>query len=283
MNRPLARLALSLVLAIMLVPTAWSDEPPASISRRELDSRIDEAAYRAVVAGLPLYDQRDFAGCYRLFQGTLISVDSMLEDRPEIRKVIEKGLKDAEGAKSDAQKAIELRRTLDVVLAGIRGAVPLTTSAPAPAPAPEPRPAPAPAPAPAPIQAARPLWDRLGGEPVVRSLVRDLVAQSAKDRSVDLTRGGKVKLDAPARTRLESHLVEWISAQGGGPIKYKGRDLRSAHAGMGIGDDQLDAMLADLGESLKQNGVAPRDGDELLALFRKARKEIVEKPRASAE
>jgi hypothetical protein len=137
MNRP--RLIVACLLVLSLVPTAWADDAP--ISRREIDSRIDEAVYRAILAGLPLYSERDFKGCYRLYQGTLLGVDPLLAHRPELRQTIEKGLKEAENATSDSQKAIELRKTLDAVLAGVRSAQPLSTPAPAPAPDPSTKPA----------------------------------------------------------------------------------------------------------------------------------------------
>jgi hypothetical protein len=126
-------------MALSLVPSVRADNPP--ISRRELDSRIDEAVYRAIVTGLPLYTDRDFKGCYRLFQGTLIGVDPLLAHRPELRQTIEKGLRDAENVRADAQKAVELRKTLDAVLAGVRGALPLSTPAPTPTPSPSTKPA----------------------------------------------------------------------------------------------------------------------------------------------
>jgi hypothetical protein len=122
------------LLVLSLIPAAYADDAP--ISRREIDSRIDEAVYRTIVTGLPLYNERDFKGCYRLYQGTLLGVDPLLVHHPELRQTIEKGLKEAENTASEAQKAVELRKTLDTVLAGVRAAIPLSTPAPATTPAP---------------------------------------------------------------------------------------------------------------------------------------------------
>jgi hypothetical protein len=134
-SRPIA----ACLLVLSLVPAAYADDAP--ISRREIDSRIDEAVYRTIVTGLPLYNERDFKSCYRLYQGTLLGVDPLLAHHPELRQTIEKGLKEAENAASEAQKAVELRKTLDAVLAGVRAAIPLSTPAPPATPAPTSKPA----------------------------------------------------------------------------------------------------------------------------------------------
>ena len=57
-------------------------------------------------------------------------------------------------------------------------------------------------------------------------------------------RNGAVKLDADGVKRLEMHLVELVSATTGGPLKYEGRDMKRAHAGMMITDAEFDALAA---------------------------------------
>jgi hypothetical protein len=187
MNRP--RLALACSLVLSLAPATRSDD--AAISRRELDWRMDQVVYNAIVAGIPFYNQCDFAGLYRLYQGALISVEPVLSHHPELRQAMEKGLRDAEGARDDSQKAIEQRRVLDEVLAGVRGMVP----PPAPAPATKPPSAPAPAPA----LTSIPLWALLGVEPVVRDLVYDFVSLAGADPDVDLQIQARRRGPGPVR------------------------------------------------------------------------------------
>jgi hypothetical protein len=130
MNRP--RFAIASLLILALAPAARSDEP--TLSMKELDWRIDQAVYHAIVAGVPLYEQREFTACYRLYQGALIAVEPFLAHRAELRETVTKGLKEAPAARTDAARAIELRKVLDAVLAGVRNPPP----APAPAAPPSP-------------------------------------------------------------------------------------------------------------------------------------------------
>src|SRR5205823_3339376 len=113
-----------------------------------------------------------------------------------------------------------------------------------PPPPPPPRPPAPPAP-PRPTtgmtkkEAAKSLWDRLGGEPAVKAVVHDFVGRAATDPKVDFFRGGKYTLDAAGVANLEKLLVEFISSATGGPLKYTGRPMKPLHKGMGITEAQF--------------------------------------------
>jgi hemoglobin len=110
----------------------------------------------------------------------------------------------------------------------------------------------------------------------VRAAVVDLMARAAKNPKVNFTRDGKYKPDAAALADLEQRLVELVSAVSGGPLKYKGKDMKTAHAGMGITDAEFDALAADLAAVLKKRKVAQKDADELLGIIGTTRPDIVE-------
>lgn len=129
---------------------------------------------------------------------------------------------------------------------------------------------------PMPAKDAKPLWDRLGGEPAVKAVVHDFVAKAASDPKVDFSRGGKFKLDDAAVANLEKLLVELISATTGGPLKYSGRDMKESHKGMGITDEQFGALGADLVEVLKEYKVPQKEIDELMGIIVTTKKDIVE-------
>ena len=243
-------MATALVLAL-LATTGRSDE--GSPSTRELDSRIDRAIYQTVNLGAVIFNQGDHAGCYRLYQGALLSLEPMLAHRAGVRQDVAKGLRDVDALPSYTQRAIELRRVLDNVLTAVR-------SGPAQG-----------------AMAARPLWDRLGGEAAVKAVVHDFVVLAAADPKVDFFRGGKYTLDAEGVANLERRLVELISAVSGGPLKYEGRDMKSLHEGMGITGAQFDAIAADLVSVLNRYQVPKKEADELVALIATTRKDIVER------
>lgn len=58
-------------------------------------------------------------------------------------------------------------------------------------------------------------------------------------------------------SRLKSHQRAFLLRALGGPSLYSGRDMQTAHAGLGISDDQFTRTLAHLVASLREVGVAP--------------------------
>jgi hemoglobin len=239
---------------LALGATCVAADAALSLSPRDLDVRIDQSIVRTINIGAPIFNQGDHAGCYRLYQGALLMMEPMLQHRAELRQVVGAGLRDAEVLPTAAQRATELRRILDRVLAAVR--TPLASSPPQPPP--------------------QSLWVRLGGEPAVRAVVHDFVALAASDPQVDLTRGGRYPLDAAGIASLERRLVELVSAASGGPLKYQGRPMREAHRGMGITAAQFDALAGDLAVVLTKYNVPPKEAGELLAIVASTRKDIVE-------
>ena len=65
-------------------------------------------------------DQGDYVGCYRLFQGSLLSVRPFLA--PDLQKRVDEGIGNAEKMGSYADRAFELRRVLDEIRASTKPA-----------------------------------------------------------------------------------------------------------------------------------------------------------------
>src|SRR5262249_17415507 len=121
------------------------------------------------------------------------------------------------------------------------------------------------------------LWDRLGGKEKVEKVVDDFVAIAGDDPKVDVTRGGKIKLDDDKVAALKKGLVTFISAANKGPLKYTGKSMKEVHKGMEITDAQFDAAVDDLLKALEKNEVKEDDIKALRALVEGTRKDIVEK------
>jgi hemoglobin len=122
----------------------------------------------------------------------------------------------------------------------------------------------------------KPLWDRLGGEAAVNAVVHDFVAAAASDPKVNFSRNGAYKLDPSAVIALERKIVEFVSSATGGPLKYSGKDMRAAHAGMRITDEEFNAIAGILVSTLKKYRVPQADIDELVGIVGTTKKEIVE-------
>src|SRR6476619_563587 len=84
------------------------------------------------------------------------------------------------------------------------------------------------------------LYERLGGQAAIVAVVDDFVARIAADKRINHF---FAKSDA---TRVKAKLVEQICAGTGGPCTYTGRDMKSVHAGRGIGEADWDATIGDL-------------------------------------
>ena len=259
----------TLILALALASSGLAADGALSLAPSELDSRIGQAVFRTISIGFSIYNQGDQAGCFRLYQGTLIVVEPMLGHRPELQREVAKALKDVELVPSISQKAFDLRKILDRVLTVVRSGPSPPPTAMTPQPQPQPRSAP------------KPLWTRLGGEPAVKAVVHDFVALAATDPQVDFTRGGKYSLDAVGVANLEKFLVDLISEVTGGPLKYEGRSMKTAHQGMAITDAQFDALAGDLSVVLNKYNVPKQETDELIAIVASTRKDIVEGPSAT--
>ena len=124
------------------------------------------------------------------------------------------------------------------------------------------------------------LWSRLGGEPAVRAVVHDFVGRGAANPKVNFTRVGHPNEWKPTPqdlTKLEQRLVEFISENTGGPLKYKGKDMVTVHTGMQISNAEFDALAADLGASLDKFKVPKKEKDELIAVVASTRGQIVNK------
>src|SRR5215471_16938394 len=92
----------------------------------------------------------------------------------------------------------------------------------------------------------RTLYDRLGGYPAISAVVDDFVKNVAADKRIN-------RFFANANIgRLKARLVEQICQGTGGPCTYRGGDMRSVHAGMGIQSKHFNALVEDLGKSLNK-------------------------------
>jgi len=80
-------------------------------------------------------------------------------------------------------------------------------------------------------------------------------------------------------TRLKAHQRAFLLQALGGPALYSGKDMQTAHAGLGIDDDQFSRTLAHLVASLREVGVAKDVVDRATVDVQGLRTLIVERGR----
>ena len=127
---------------------------------------------------------------------------------------------------------------------------------------------------PPPAEAAAPqksLYERLGGEAAIKAVVDEFVANVGADTRINHF-FANANLD-----RLKGHLVNQIGQASGGPQQYTGRDMKTAHAGMGIDGPAFDALVEDLVKALDKFSVPEQEKSELLGVLGPMRSDIVEK------
>lgn len=129
------------------------------------------------------------------------------------------------------------------------------------------------------------LYDRLGGEPAIASVVDSMVAYAAADTALNFTRQGTANEweATPENTALlKSRLVQFVGQATGGPQIYEGQDMTTAHRGMAITDEEFDRLGGHLRHALDVHDVPAREKDELMAIVETTRTAIVAVPGAPA-
>lgn len=120
------------------------------------------------------------------------------------------------------------------------------------------------------------LYDRLGGKTAIVAVVDEFVARVAADKRIN----GFFKDTAADPKRLaafKNNLVNQICQATGGPCKYTGKDMKTAHKGMGITDADFNALVEDLSGALDKFKVGAKEKGDLLAALGPLKKDIVEK------
>ena len=113
------------------------------------------------------------------------------------------------------------------------------------------------------------LYDRLGGKDAITAVVDDFVANVAADKRINAF---FANADIPG---LKQKLVDQICEVSGGPCKYTGKDMKAAHAGMGIKDADFDALVEDLVKSLDKFKVPAAEKHDLLGTLGGMKGDIV--------
>lgn len=118
------------------------------------------------------------------------------------------------------------------------------------------------------------LYRRLGGYDVIAAVIDEFLSRFGSDPRLVRFGGGR-SLDSRQRSR--QLLVDQICSIAGGPCVYTGRDMKTAHGGLGIIEAEWQATLQCVSAALEKYSVALREKEEFLAIFQKYKDDIVEK------
>lgn len=113
------------------------------------------------------------------------------------------------------------------------------------------------------------LYQRLGGEAKIRKIVNDTLDKNLKNPAIGAY---FQKLDMD---RLKQLVFEFFSMGTGGPHKYTGRDMASAHANHKITEADYNSSNDDLLEALAENGVEEKEQREVIALLDSLKQQVI--------
>jgi hemoglobin len=116
------------------------------------------------------------------------------------------------------------------------------------------------------------LYDRLGGIDAIKAVIKDFVEeQVANDARINAR---FLNTEIPA---FEESLSNQVCEATGGPCKYTGKNMKEAHAGMGITEAEFGALVENLKKSLTKFNVPQAEQDELVGALATMHDDVVEK------
>ncbi|MEM7304452.1 MAG: group 1 truncated hemoglobin [Pseudomonadota bacterium] len=114
------------------------------------------------------------------------------------------------------------------------------------------------------------LYDRIGGEPKARAIVEDIWNNHSANPIV------KDRFANSDPVYVKKMVFEiFAAATGATDVKYTGKDMKSAHAGMNISEMEFNAVVDDVLKACESNGLSQDEQNEILAILWSVRKEIV--------
>lgn len=258
-------LCLAFVLA---VPTAIQAQ---TVTAKDLDARIENQLYEVIKLGTDIYNRGGYDACYRLYQGSLMSLVGFLEHRPEHIAKIKKAFKDADNTTNVSERAHVLREVMDDLRAAIK-ATHTTTTATAKEPLTT-----------KPITPTTPptltLWKRLGGEESLKPIINHWIDRALLNPRINFTRRGtgqEWEANPENVNKIKRQFLALLSAKTGGPLQYAGKDMKTTHANMKISEAEFNVFMEEFRMSLEKFFVSPFDRGELINAMLETKKDIVD-------
>ena len=119
------------------------------------------------------------------------------------------------------------------------------------------------------------LYDRLGGMTAIRAVVDDLATRILADQRINKW-FAHAAADPANLEAYKSKLADFLCQGTGGPCKYTGADLVTAHQGRGVTDDAFQAVVEDLVATLNKLKVPEKEKSDLLNLLAPMKPAIVQ-------
>jgi hemoglobin len=119
------------------------------------------------------------------------------------------------------------------------------------------------------------LYQRLGGYDAIAAVTDDFIGRLLGDPQFARFFAGH---STDSKARLRQLIVDQLCAATGGPCVYIGRDMATAHAGLGITEAEWIRSVEHLTASLTRFAVPAAEQAELLGIASSLKGDIVEAP-----
>jgi hemoglobin len=119
------------------------------------------------------------------------------------------------------------------------------------------------------------LYDRLGGAYAIASVADDFIERLLVNDTLNANPAIKQARDRVPKAGLKFHVTTMVCQVTGGPCKYVGRDMKTAHAHLNITEKQWDAMVADFQKTLDAFKVPAAEQKELIGIVGSTKPDIV--------
>jgi len=118
----------------------------------------------------------------------------------------------------------------------------------------------------------RTLYERLGGYDAISAVVNDLLPRLREDPQLAhfWQHRGEDRLK-----RSKQLLIDFLCSSAGGPLYYTGRDMKTSHKGMGIGETDWSAFMRHLHATLGAFEIPQTERNDLVAFVQTTKMDMV--------
>jgi hemoglobin len=123
--------------------------------------------------------------------------------------------------------------------------------------------------------ADEPLFERLGGLPAISLVVSDFVDEFIRDPVILSNPAVRERKTPDSAPYVKFQVTTLVCQATGGPCEYTGLDMREAHDGLNVSQEEWDQMVVIFSRTLAQHGVPEQEQEELFAILGPTRDDIV--------
>jgi hemoglobin len=116
------------------------------------------------------------------------------------------------------------------------------------------------------------LYQRLGGYDALAAVTEDFLGRMAVDPQL---KRFFIGFNQTSLVRIRQHIVDFLCQATGGPCLYHGQDMKTAHTGLHITEQDWNAAVTDLGATFDKFKVPEKERADVVAALSNLKADIV--------